>query len=133
MIKLFENGLRLILGAPSTVIHPKVMIDFISGSHPLVANKLIFNNLSSDDVAKAILGLKLNAVGVDGIYSRILQLSLPYCPNSITHLINQCLRQSVVPDLLKKPIFTALLKVSKTSRFYGLMLIGITPVLSKVL
>lgn len=62
----------------------------------------------------------------------MLKLILPCAIRVITHIINSCRENSIIPKLWKKSIIIILPKETKIERYGDLCPISILPVLSKV-
>lgn len=58
--------------------------------------------LSDADVVEALLSVKSNAIGLDGINAKFIKLSLPVILPYITHIFNTILTTSVFPTEWKK-------------------------------
>lgn len=66
--------------------------------------------MSECDVLKAIMAIKSNAVGDDGIYLRFVKIVLPFIISTLTHIINHCFSSGRFPDAWKKQLFCLFLK-----------------------
>lgn len=89
--------------------------------------------VNESDVAKYIMSISTNAVGVDGIGKDMIVLSLPCILPVITAIVNKSILSGEVPDLWKSALVNPLPKVDNPSQFKDLRPISILPFLSKVL
>lgn len=92
-----------------------------------------FEAVEKSEVLKCLNSIKSNAVGSDLISLTMLQLVSDDLVDHITFIFNQCLAQSVFPDVWKTARVIPLAKVSNPQDFDELRPISLLPVLSKVL
>ena len=91
--------------------------------------KFIYSPVEVEKIAKVTLKLKSSLTGYDGISARMLQLSLPFICNQLTHIINFSFEQGLVPNLWKISNVTPIPKRSKVDCLNDLRPISIQPVL----
>ena len=120
------------LDIPGTGEVPLSLISYFE-FHRFGASEFTLKSVEEADVAKAILSIKSNAQGVDGISMDMLLMTLPQTLKIITFIINMSLDMSVFPQIWKTALVTPIPKVSNPAQLKDLRPISILPCLSKVL
>lgn len=92
-----------------------------------------FSRVSDELVGGVIDRIKSRATGLDNIGITLVKLCCPYILPIITHIINFCLENSVVPLGWKEGLIIPLPKVTNPQEYGDLRPICILPALSKVL
>ena len=95
--------------------------------------RFFFKHITPDIISKALNKIKSGAIGVDGISSRIIKVSLPCVGHIIEHIFNFSLTHGVVPRVWKSAAIVPLPKVRHPTMVQHYRPISILPVLSKVL
>lgn len=67
-------------------------------------------------IAKNIVKIKSNAVGVDGISISLIKTILPYTVNVLEHIFNHSMTHGVVPQMWKSAQIIAISKVKNPSQ-----------------
>lgn len=106
---------------------------FNENKHQNVEENLIFTMVTAEEVRKVVYEISTNVKGVDGISSEMLKMSLPYCCDALTHIVNFSLMHSVVPERWKHALITPIPKKDKISTLNELRPISILPAMSKVI
>lgn len=89
--------------------------------------------VSESEILNIIRNIKSKATGLDGINISTFLLCVPYLLPVITHIINFCLRESVVPECWKKAKIILIPKVSNSNNIEDYRPISILPTFSKIL
>lgn len=92
-----------------------------------------FSAVSEGDVNRAVMNVRSNAVGEDGVSIRFLRIVLPCFLGPLTHIFNHCITTSVFPTLWKIGRVTPVAKNNSASCPGDYRPISILSVLSKVL
>ena len=92
-----------------------------------------FSCVSDAEVYVAIMQIKTNALGVDGIPGKFVQLLCPFLVPFLTHIVNACITQSYFPSLWKVAVVRPIPKSSSPKNVSDFRPISILPCLSKVL
>lgn len=95
-------------------------------------NNFTFNIVETATVSDIILNLKSNAEGCDGISAAMLRLCCPHIIPYVTHIINCCILDCIVPESWKLAIISPLPKVKNPESYSDMRPISILPILSKV-
>ncbi|KAG7296539.1 hypothetical protein JYU34_020328 [Plutella xylostella] len=96
-------------------------------------NRFKLSEVSEDVVAKAILGMKSNAKGMDEISLDMIMLTLPQTLTVITKIINKSIQTKVFPEDWKTAKVKPIPKNSNPQSFKELRPISLLPILSKLL
>lgn len=96
-------------------------------------DELSFRGVATEEVYYAISCIKSNAMGLDGVCPKFLNLILPGIIQVITHIFNNILTTSVFPSDWKKAKVIPIPKKTKIETVDDLRPISILPFLSKVL
>lgn len=91
-----------------------------------------FTTVSEIDVHKAVMNIRSNAVGEDGVSIKFLKMILPYVIGSLTHIYNHCITTSNFPKLWKIGRIIPVAKVSSPTCPNDYRPISILSVLSKI-
>lgn len=92
-----------------------------------------FRLATLDEVQTALLSIKSQAVGTDGIGVSMLCRCCPHILPYILHIVNSCIETSIFPDIWKSSFLLPVPKVPAPSELKDLRPISILPTLSKVL
>jgi len=92
-----------------------------------------FQTVMDSEVAKAISGVKSNAIGLDDISLRFLKLLLPAITPYITHIFNTILTTSIFPDVWKVSKVLPIPKKKNPCVLGDYRPISILPALSKAI
>ena len=68
-------------------------------AYSFVSHSFCFHNIAQIDVHQAVLSIKSDAVGVDGINAKFIKLLLPHLLILIEHIFNHCLTTSTFPSV----------------------------------
>ena len=98
-----------------------------------VQEKFTFSLVTVEQVENALLSIKSNAVGADGIGLRMVRLCCPDILPYLCHIINVCLELSVCPDEWKRGLIHPIPKGNNPTGVGDLRPITILPVMSKIL
>lgn len=109
------------------------LLDFYRHAPCLTEFPFTFKQVTEEFISKIILNIKSNAIGHDQLNKHLLHICCPFLIPHITHIVNQCIKNSTFPKVWKKAIITPLPKVSNPTEFAHLRSISILPTLSKVL
>lgn len=116
------------LGAQSSQIND------ISDYGPQPAGETFsFQNVTDEEVVKAVSGVKSNAIGLDGISLKFLKLLLPAITPCITHIFNTILTTSTFPKAWKVSKVLPIPKKKNPSELSDYRPISILPSLSKAI
>lgn len=91
-----------------------------------------FSPVSENNVYDAVMNVKSNAIGEDGVSMKFLKIILPYFVKPLTHIFNHCITTSSFPMLWKIGKITPVAKVTNALSPSDYRPISILPVLSKV-
>lgn len=91
-----------------------------------------FINVSEEEVVKAVMNLRSNAIGHDEVSLKFLKISLPYVFGCLTHIFNHCVTTSVFPKVWKVGKITPIAKITSAKSASDYRPISILSVLSKV-
>lgn len=94
---------------------------------------LNFHHTSADDIYKALLSIKSNAMGPDGLSITMLLMCCPRVLPIIEHIFNFIITHNIYPAVWKKSIVFPLPKTNNPENFNDLRPISLLSVLSKVL
>lgn len=95
--------------------------------------KFFFKYVSPDTVRKSLARIKSNAIGTDGISSRLINMTLSYVMPILENIFNYSLMHGTVPIIWKSAIITPIPKVGQPTEAQHYRPISILPFLSKVL
>lgn len=98
-----------------------------------IAHKFRFGAVNESAVKLAVLRIKSNSVGDDGIPLKFIKLILEYILPILCHLINSCLDESRFPSQWKISRVVPVAKCSNPKDLINLRPISILPMMSKVL
>ena len=133
---------------PEYISSPFSYCDFLSVQPQLVAESTIneyynlqlhtpnsfdFHTVTVEEIESVVSKLQSNALGIDGISSMMLKCSLSFIAPFITHIVNESILNSVVPDNWKISIIKPFAKNNKPLTFNDLRPISILPAISKIL
>lgn len=99
----------------------------------IVDSNFSFEQVTEEFVYKTLKSIKTNAMGCDEINIKIIRLCCPHIVPYITHIVNHCLTESVVPSLWRQAVVQVIPKKSNPLEYKDLRAISILPTLSKVL
>lgn len=109
------------------------IIDMYCDNNSGIVGNFNFNETDPPSVLRQLNKIKSNAIGFDEISIKMLQLTLPYTLDVITHLINFSIKSSTFPDVWKKAVVTPIPKKATLDSVNDIRPISILPTLSKVL
>ena len=92
-----------------------------------------FHHVTEDDLMSAIMSIRTNAAGVDGITIKMMRLCCPFILPWLAHLVNFCVDVSVFPRSWKTAITIPVPKKPRPELFSDLRPIAILPILSKII
>ena len=92
-----------------------------------------FSCVYDEEVHAAIMQIKTNAVGIDGIPGDFVKLLCPFVVPFMTHIVNACITHSYFPELWKVAIVRPIPKGTNPKSVSDFRPISILPCLSKVL
>jgi Reverse transcriptase (RNA-dependent DNA polymerase) len=113
--------------------HASPVVDFDEYGPQTNGEAFSFQNVTDAEVVKAILGVKSNAIGLDGVSLRFLKLLLPAITPCITHIFNTILTSSIFPDAWKVSKILPIPKKKNPSELSDYRPISILPALSKAI
>jgi hypothetical protein len=93
----------------------------------------IFSNVTDREVFDAILGIKFESMGLDGVSIRFLQLILPSILPCVTHMLNTVLTCSIFLDAWKMSKILPIPKIPNPGELRDYRLDSLLPLLSKAL
>jgi len=96
-------------------------------------NLFHFKFVPAHDIKKIIMGMKSNAIGVDGISIQFIKMFLDEIIFVLEHIFNYCLQSSVFPSLWKLANVLPLPKIKNASTCADFRPVNILCVLAKVL
>lgn len=111
---------------------PEETLNFYKKNKAVNSN-FCFSEVNDLFVYETICSIKTNATGCDFLNSKLLRLCCPHIVPYITHIINHCLNESVVPDLWKRAVISVLPKKQNPKEHKDLRAVSILPFLSKIL
>lgn len=91
-----------------------------------------FSNVSETDVFNAVVSIRSNAVGEDGLPVKFLKIILPFIVSSLTHIFNHIITTSIFPELWKISRIIPIKKKQTANCLSDYRPISILPVLAKV-
>lgn len=91
-----------------------------------------FSETNDLSVYEAICSVKTNATGCDGLNIKFIKLCSPHIVPYITHIVNFCIVEGVIPVAWKTAVVKVLPKKQDPTEFKDLRPISILPVLSKI-
>lgn len=91
-----------------------------------------FISVSEEEVVKAVMNMRSNAVGQDEVSLRFLKISLSYVLGCLTHIFNHCLTTSSFPNVWKIGKINPIAKIASAKCPGDYRPISILSVLSKV-
>lgn len=96
-------------------------------------NNFHFKRINDETTFEILNSISTKASGVDEINIVLIKLCSPYIVPLITHLVNFCIDNNVVPKCWKQGLVRPLPKISEVKEYKDLRPICILPVLSKFL
>lgn len=109
------------------------LVSFYNSLDSVTRNKLFFRLATTEEVNKALNGIKSNASGSDGISLYMLQCCSPFIDPYLTHIVNVCLENGYFPDAWKVSLIHPVPKVTVPESFSDLRPVSLLPVVSKIL
>lgn len=97
------------------------------------ADSFSFRTVDQEAVLQALMDVKSDACGGDGLTSGMLRDCCPYILPHLTNIINSCILDNVFPDSWKIAEVCPIPKINNPTSYEQLRPISILPVLSKVL
>lgn len=91
-----------------------------------------FNAVNEVDVQKAIMKIRSNAVGEDGVSIKFLKMILPFVIGPLTHIYNHCITTSEFPSLWKVGRIIPIAKSSSAACPNDYRPVSILSVLAKI-
>ena len=95
--------------------------------------KFCLKEVDQNEIFRIISTIKTNACGSDKINITLIQLCCPHIIPFLTHVINECIKQSYFPQAWKHAFVRPLPKLSQPKEFKDLRSISILPTFSKIL
>lgn len=99
--------------------------------HRNIAHRFSFSNTNIEDVYKAIMDIRSNAVGLDGIPIRFVKMILPILLPVVTYVFNFILTTSVYPSSWKSGKVMPVHKKTRSYELKDFRPVTILPALSK--
>lgn len=110
------------------------LIDFyLTHTKNNLPNNFYFKRINDEIISKILNSISTKASGVDEINIVLIKLCSPYIIPLITHLVNFCIDNNIVPKCWKQGLVKPLPKIAEVKEYKDLRPICILPALSKFL
>lgn len=92
-----------------------------------------FQQVSEEQVYKALNSIKSNAHGNDLISTKMIMYCMPHLNPYLTFIINKCIEQGIYPEVWKNALVKPLNKITCPTTYSDLRPISLLPVMSKIM
>ena len=104
-----------------------------SNIKPRIASKFEFTYVSEYEIFHILKNIKSKAFGSDNINLTMIIIGCPNLVAYITHIINECIKNSYFPKTWKHAHVLPLPKINEPQEMKDLRSISILPILSKIM
>ena len=104
-----------------------------SNIKPGIASKFEFRYVSEYEIFHILKNIKSKAFGSDNINLTMIIKCCPHLVAYITHIINECIKNSYFPKTWKQAHVLPLPKINEPQEMKDLRSISILPILSKIM
>lgn len=108
-------------------------LNFYLQNHKNGVGEFNFHLASMNDIETALISIKSEAIGSDGIGIKMLCNCYPLIVPIILHLVNTCIETNSFPEMWKSSFLLPIPKISNPSELKDLRPISILPTMSKIL
>lgn len=93
----------------------------------------VLKEICASDIYNVTKTIKSQAMGIDNITIKMINLVLPYCIELLVNIINTSFKTGIFPDIWKTAVVIPYPKVSNASEVTDLRPLSILPTLSKII